>query len=149
MPGSWKQVGQSGAWHRTTAATGLQGKLYTTESNGGLYATDVTTGHWKQIGKQDFVNTRFLIGIGNMLYSIERSGTLLRINPSDGSWETIGQNGAYRNTTLSRPMTGALHRREVRALIVTDPSGQFKSVGKAEFANTVFMNVFADKILHH
>ena len=57
MPGSWKQVGQSGAWHRTTAATGLQGKLYTTESNGGLYATDVTTGHWKQIGKQDFVNT--------------------------------------------------------------------------------------------
>ena len=49
-PGSWEQVGPAGAWQPTLAGAVLNGRLYTTESNGGLYATDLDTGEWRQLG---------------------------------------------------------------------------------------------------
>jgi hypothetical protein len=51
-PGAWKQVGPTGGWKNTTAATGLGGKLYTTEGSGALYVTNVDAGTWKIAGQE-------------------------------------------------------------------------------------------------
>ena len=39
-PGDWSRVGKKGEWVATLGGTSLDGKLYTIESTGALYATD-------------------------------------------------------------------------------------------------------------
>ena len=79
--GAWKQIGSAGAWKGTTHGATIGDKLYTVEaSSGAFYETDLTTGTWKQIGKPDYGNTKFLTAANNKIYTIEKSGTLYEIN---------------------------------------------------------------------
>jgi hypothetical protein len=87
--GTWVGVGKPGEWSNTIAGTVLAGKLYTVESNGALYETIPSTAAWRQIGKAEFADTRFLFAASGSLYSIEKNGRLYRISPSDGSWGEI------------------------------------------------------------
>ena len=78
--GSWKQIGQKGAWVNTIKGTILGDRLLTVESNGALFETRLSTGVWQQLGKNDFANTKFLCSGLGKIYSIEASGTLYEIN---------------------------------------------------------------------
>ena len=79
-PGSWVQVGPAGAWQPTLAGAVLNGRLYTAESNGGLYVTDLHTGAWRQLGQPDFGATAFLFAANGSLYTIETDGSLYRVS---------------------------------------------------------------------
>ena len=63
-PGAWKQVGPTGEWKRTTAATSLGGRMYTTEGSGGLYVTNVDTGTWKKLAPAALLATAATILAG-------------------------------------------------------------------------------------
>ena len=77
--GEWKQVGKAGDWAGTISGVVLGGKIYTAESSGALYATNLKAGSWKQLGKADFKDTAVLFAVGDLLYSIEASGSLFEI----------------------------------------------------------------------
>ena len=89
---------QGANWSNTIAAVVFNDKLYTIEKSGALYATNLTTGKWVQVGKSEFANTRLLFAGGSNLLTIEADGSLYRINPADGSWSRIGNAGDWRNT---------------------------------------------------
>ncbi len=78
--GEWKQVGKKGDWVGTIAGATINQKIYTTESNGALYVTDPSGGSWKQLGKPEFKNTKFMFAAGAYIYTIETSGTLYQIS---------------------------------------------------------------------
>src|ERR1700719_2101856 len=84
--GGWVQVGEDAGWQQTLAGVVLNGKLYTTESGGGLYVADLSNGAWQQLGKLDFAQTRFMLAAGNELFTIEESGNLYRVDPANGNW---------------------------------------------------------------
>ncbi|HVS34860.1 MAG TPA: hypothetical protein VMS17_04710, partial [Gemmataceae bacterium] len=78
--GSWKQLGEGGAWKETLAGVVLKGKLYTTETNGGFYETDLGDGKWVQLGNAEFGDTLFMFAAGEDVYTIEKSGSLYRVH---------------------------------------------------------------------
>src|SRR6185295_16919233 len=87
-----------GAWSNTIALTTMNGRLYTVETSGALYQTDLGTGKWIKIGKSEFGNTRYLFAGSQHLYTIETDGSLYRVSPANGSWGRVGAAGEWRNT---------------------------------------------------
>ena len=79
--GAWDSVGERGGWADTIAATTMGGALYTIESGGTLFETDLRTGRWAQRGDPDFADTEFMVAHGRSLYTIESSGSLYEITP--------------------------------------------------------------------
>ncbi|MCX6557293.1 MAG: hypothetical protein NTW95_07695 [Candidatus Aminicenantes bacterium] len=146
--GSWKVVGKTGDWAGTIAGVALDGRIYTAESSGALYVTDPATGVWKQIGKSDFANTKFLFAAGGKLLSIEKDGSLYAIGPVDGSWRGVGTAGSWAGTIAGTTLNGKMYTVETSgALYVTDPaSGIWKQIGKNDFANTKFLFAAAGKL---
>lgn len=106
----------------------MLGKIYTTESRGGLYATDPANGTWKRIGKPEFINTAWLFGVSKSLYSIEK----------DGSWAGVGKKGVWSPTIAITAAAGKLYRVETNGrLFVTEPTtGAWKAIGRPEFLAT-------------
>ena len=134
-------VGSPGGWAGTIAGTVLDGKIYTVESGGSLYATDPADGSWSQIGGADFANTAFLFAAENALASIEQDGTLYLINPADGSWQRPGPAGGWANTAAGAMLNGTLYTIESSgSLYASDPAaGTWRKVGEADFAATAFL----------
>lgn len=146
--GSWKSVGKTGDWAGTIAGVVLDGRIFTTESGGALYATEPATGAWKQIGKKDFANTRFLFAAIGKLFSIEKDGSLYAISPVDGSWQGKGKAGGWAGTIAGVALNNKIYTMESSgALYVTDPvTGAWKQLGKNDFANTKFLLAAANKL---
>ena len=137
-PGSWSRVGEAGAWKDTIAATTHGGALYTVESSGKLYRTDLGSGSWQGIGKAEFGKTRFLVSVGDALYTIESSGSLYAVDPASGVWKRVGKQGAWLGTIAAVGLgdslytvesSGKLYRTDVRL-------GTWAGLGKADFAKT-------------
>src|SRR5258708_2857516 len=85
--GSLQQINANpapGEWSNTIAVTTLNGRLYSIETGGALYQTDLSNGKWIQIVKSEFANTRFLFAGSQNLYTIETDGSLYRVNPANG-----------------------------------------------------------------
>jgi hypothetical protein len=143
LPGGWVQVGAAGAWKETTAGAILKGRLYTTESNGGLYVTDLGTGNWTQVGKPEFGNTRLMFATGDTLYTVETDGTLYRVNPDDGSRAGVGPAGACKGARAGAVLKGRLYTAEADGTLreTNLATGARKKVGKADFGRTA--SVFA------
>jgi hypothetical protein len=141
QPGSWKQLGKNGEWKATIVATSNGNSMYTVESSGALYKTDLTTGTWKQIGKSEFGNTKFIQYANGSLYTIETNGSLYKVNPSSGSWSQIGKAGEWKATIHNCILGGAMYSIESSgALYKTNlTTGTWKQIGKSEFGNTKFM----------
>jgi hypothetical protein len=139
--GSWKQVGKAGEWAGTIAGVALNGKIYTMESSGAFYVTDPASGVWKQVGKNDFANTKFLFAAAGKLFSIEKDGSLYAINPGDGSWKRLGQAGAWAGTICGIGADNRIFTIEASgSLYETDTaSGVWKQLGQPAFAATRFM----------
>jgi hypothetical protein len=143
-----KQIGKAGDWRGTIAGVGMNNLIYTVESSGALYATDPSTGSWKQFGKNDFASTVFMFAGDNQLFSIEKDGSLYAINPTDGSWKPIGKAGDWRGTIAGVGLAGRIYTVESSgALYATDPaSGVWKQIGKSDFANTSIMLACSKKL---
>lgn len=146
--GSWKMVGKAGDWAGTIAGAALNDKIYTVETSGALYVTDPAAGAWKQIGKNDFANTKFLFAASGKLISIEKDGSMYAISPMDGSWRGVGTAGSWVGTMAGAALNGKIYTVETSgALYVTDPaSGAWKQIGKSDFAATKFLFAAAGKL---
>ena len=138
---SKQTLGTPGNWAGTIAGTALDGKLYTVEAGGKLYATDPADGSWTPLGGADFANTAFLFAAGDSLVSIEKDGTLYLIDPQDGSWKQSGPSGGWANTIAGAVLDGTLYTVESSGtLYATDPAaGTWRKVGNPDFAATKFL----------
>lgn len=148
-PGAWKQLGKTADYANTIDGVAFGGKLYTIEKDGTLYATSLKDGTYKTLGKKEFANTRLLWASENDLISLERDGSLYRIDTMDGSWKGIGKKGDWKGTiaadVLGRYLysvesDGKLYRTDLR-------SGSWGQIGKADFANTVYLGAVWDFII--
>ena len=143
--GGWVRVGEQAGWKETTAGTIFNGKLYTTETSGNLYVTDLASGSWQQIGQSDFGATRFVFGAGTNLYTIESSGNLFRDDPASGAWAQIGANGDWKNTLGVAVLNDQLFSAgSGGGLFCTNlGDGAKRKIGGDEFGGTKFM--FSDR----
>jgi hypothetical protein len=148
IPGGWAGVGEGGAWKDTLAGAVLKGKLYSTESNGALYVTNLANGKWQPLGKAEFGDTTFMFAGPDKLYTIEKSGNLYRVDPATGGWEQVGDAGGWKNTQAGVVLKGKLYTTEAGgALYATDlATGKWKQVGKAEFGKAAFLFAAGDKL---
>ncbi len=142
-------VGPAGGWANTIAGAALDGKLYTVEAGGKLYATDPADGAWVQVGGADFANTAFLFAAGGSLVSIEKDGSLYLIDPAAGSWKQSGPAGGWANTIAGAVLDGTLYTVESSgALYATDPAaGTWRKVGNPDFAATKFLFAAGDRLV--
>ncbi|HEV8370770.1 MAG TPA: hypothetical protein VGQ39_22665 [Pyrinomonadaceae bacterium] len=135
-------LGQSATWKATMCGVvSANSRLYTIETNGALYSTNLETGKWFQIGKPEFANTQFLFAVGVNLYTIERDGSLYRVNQSTGSWVRVGPAGAWSNTIAGTTLEGLLYTvGGSGALYETNPdTGGWRQVGRPDFGNTTLI----------
>lgn len=142
-------LGSPGNWAGTIAGTALDGKLYTVETAGNLYATDPADGSWTQLGGADFANTAFLFAAGESLVSIEKDGSLFLIDPADGSWKRSGPAAGWANTIAGAMLGDTLYTVESGgALYATDPAaGTWQKVGQPDFAGTAFLFATGDQLV--
>jgi hypothetical protein len=66
-------------WKGTLAGTLHAGKLFTVEASGCLYETLLNNAKWKQVGKADFANTRFLFSAAESPPNLEANGNLKNV----------------------------------------------------------------------
>jgi hypothetical protein len=139
--GSRRQVGAAGDWKATIATAVLGNTLYSAETSGKLYETDLPTGKWQALGKADFANTTQLFTAGGMLYSLEKDGSLYSISRQDGSWERLGPGGDWKGTLAGTVHAGKLFTVESSGCLYETllNNAKWKQVGKADFANTRFL----------
>ena len=142
-------VGAPGDWAGTVAGAALDGKLYTVEAGGKLYATDPADGSWSKIGGADFAQTAFLFAAGDSLVSIEKDGSLYLINPADGAWKRSGPAGGWAGTLAGAMLDGKLYTVENSgALYASDPAaGTWQKVGNSDFAATAFLFAAGDQLV--
>lgn len=126
-------------WSNTIAAVVLNDQLYTIEKSGALYAVNLTSGKWAQIGKAEFGNTRLFFAGTNELVTIESDGSLYRVSPSNGTWKQVGKAGDWKGTLAGAFVNGRLYTVESSgAMYATNPTtGAWTQVGKSEFGNSL------------
>jgi hypothetical protein len=146
--GAWGRLGPAGAWKDTMCGVVLNGRLYTVETSGCLYVTDLTRGTWQQIGKAEFGNTAWMFAAHDSLFTIETDGSLYRVNPKDGSWVRVGPERAWRGTRAGAVLASRLYTVETNGgLYATDLTrGNWQQIGKAEFGNTAQMYAAGDSL---
>jgi hypothetical protein len=144
-----RPLGRPGDWARTSAGVVLDGQLYTVEESGVLYATDIGSAAWRQIGGRDFVGTDFVFAAGGSLYTVERSGTLYSVNPRDGRWAQVGRPGDWRGTVAGAVLGDQLYTVERSGVLyVTDPRrGTWKQLGRPEFRDTRQLHASGGKLV--
>lgn len=138
----------AGDWADTKHAVVLGGKLYTIEVSGALYVTELPSGVWRQLGKAEFGNTKFLFAGTTNLITIENDGSLFRVNPADGSWVRVGKTGDWKNTMVGAMIGDKLYTIENEgALYETNTtSGAWRQIGKADFVRTKFFYSNGDRL---
>ncbi|MGD9874843.1 MAG: PQQ-binding-like beta-propeller repeat protein [Kiritimatiellia bacterium] len=133
-------VGKPGDWVNTVAGAVLDGKIYTVEQSGRLYATDPASGTWTAVGEAGFSGGTFLVALNGALYFFDGDGSIFRVDPSTGAREQVGRAGDWINTIAAAAPGGKICTVEASGkLYVTDPAtGAWSGVGEADFGNTAF-----------
>ncbi len=133
--GGWAQVGRRGDWQATAAGAILDGKLYTIETDGKLWRTDLSDGTYALVGAEamPFGATDKLFAAEGALYSIDHAGTLYRVDPSNGGVTRVGDEAQWKDA-----VTGVVLKDDL--FTITDdgnlwrtdlPAGERQQVGKA------------------
>ncbi len=140
-PGDRKRLGQPGEWKNTVAVAVLKNNLYSIESDGTLYSTNLSNGQWKPVGQGRFPATKFLCAAAGNLYAAQSNGTLYRVNPTTGAKQRLGAPGVWKNVIQATGFNGALYSVTAKGgLYRTDlATGKWKKVGKDEFGGTILM----------
>ncbi|TAE33869.1 MAG: hypothetical protein EAZ92_00340 [Candidatus Kapaibacterium sp.] len=102
----YKSNPKSGRWEKvstdygdTEAMVGLNGMIYTIESDGTVYETD-KQGNYRRLGdKGDFRNTKLFEGMDGFLWTVEQ-GALYKTNPRSMRWETVDKSGWEQTVAL-------------------------------------------------
>lgn len=138
----------AGDWADTKHAVVLGGKLYTIETSGALYVTELPSGKWTQLGKAEFANTKFFFAGTTNLFTIEADGSLYRVSAADGSWVRVGKTGDWKNTMVGAMIGDKLYTVESEgALYETNTtSGAWRQIGKADFVRTKFFYSSGDRL---
>ena len=139
--GDRTRIGQAGEWKDTIAAVSLNSRLYSIEKSGALYVTDLPGGRWRQIGKTEFGNTRFMFAAGPSLYTIETDGSLYQVSPSNGAWARVGKAGDWKNTIAGAALNGRLYTVGTDGTLYESQlaDGHWIAVGKPVFGNTRYV----------
>lgn len=140
-PGDRKRIGGAGEWQNTVAVATLKNNLYSVESDGTLYSTDLKTGKWKPLGKSKYPGTKFLCTAGNSLYVSQGDGSVFRVNPATGLKQRLGAAGVWKNVIKATSLSGGLYSVTSKgALYSTNTTtGRWTKIGKDEFGGTVLM----------
>lgn len=77
--GSTKQIGTAGAWKQVIAGANLWGKLYTAESDGSLYVTELSTGVRTKLAATGYEKTKMMLASGGKIYLIDTAGTMIEL----------------------------------------------------------------------
>jgi hypothetical protein len=137
-PGDRKLLGKAGDWKNTVAGTTLKNRLYTVETDGSLYNTDLKTGKWQKVGKSGFAKTKFLFTTGAYITALESDGSLYRVNPVTGQRLRLGKAGDWKDTIKGTTVNGNIYTVEKTGeLYRTDgKSGQWAPLGNPDFGGT-------------
>jgi hypothetical protein len=147
-PGGWQQLGAAGAWKETRVGVVLKDQLYTVETNGYLYVTDLLQGTWQQLGKGEFGAVLFLFAGRDKVYAIERDGCLYRFDPKMGGRVRVGAARAWKATRAAAVLGNRLFTVDAGGeLGATDlGTGKRTPIGKPEFGATKFLFAAGDKL---
>src|SRR5882762_2206356 len=97
VPADWQQIGKAGEWSETVAMAGMNGLIWSIESDGTLFKTD-KRGNYEQVGpKGSFQHVTMIEALDGLPYTIE-GGTLYLTDPETGNWRQLGEKGAWGNT---------------------------------------------------
>ena len=134
-------IGQAGDRRASLFAATIGDKLYTVEASGVLHETNTSTGAWKQIGKSDFLRTKFLLAGPTSLYSLENDGNLYAVSTATGSLQQVGHSNDWVGTRVGTVLGGKLYTIEGSgSFFETDlQTGAWKQLGKREFVRMKFI----------
>jgi hypothetical protein len=108
---SLTQESDKGSFANTLIGVGMGKTIYTVERSGKLYASNMKSGNWRELGSG--YNTQFLIADSSdsdgSLYAIEKDGTLYRVDPKTGDFEQIGGDGFFKGCTAADAVSGWLY----------------------------------------
>lgn len=96
--GTATMVGPEGGWSAAISATVLNNKLYTVETDGAIYETDLTTTAKTAIGKAEYGNSRFIFATTTNLFIIDYNGTMFKVDPVKGGKEKVFLDAAWSDT---------------------------------------------------
>ncbi len=102
----YKSNPKSGRWEKvstdygdTEAMVGMNGMIYTIESDGSVYETD-KQGNYKRLGdKGDFQHATLFEAMDGYLWTVEQ-GALYRTNPRSARWETVDKDGWEKTVAM-------------------------------------------------
>src|SRR5438132_7262286 len=73
VTGKWELVGKEGEWKKARAIVGMDGFLWSVESDGSLYKTDPNSGVRTEVGeKGSFQKVLLFEAMDHFLYSVEK-----------------------------------------------------------------------------
>ncbi|HMT06942.1 MAG TPA: hypothetical protein PKA82_02980 [Pyrinomonadaceae bacterium] len=130
-----------GDWDNTEPAVVLNGKLYTIETGGMLYVTELPSGVWKQLGKADFANTKFLFVSTTNLITIEADGSMYSVDPASGAWRKVGKGADWKNTVVGATIGDKLYTVETegRMFETNTTNGVWRQIGKTDYLRTKYL----------
>ena len=142
---TWKRIGPLGGWGNTITAAVWDDALFTIESTGSLFRTDVTSGEWTRIGPLAFLGTKFLLAYKKGLLSEERSGILYRIDPKTGTWEEIAGEFDSIAATVLNDQVYTIRRNG--SLCRTEPdTGESEVIADNSFVGTQHLIAARDRL---
>jgi hypothetical protein len=90
-----RQIGKDNLLMSLSAYFNWRGALYSIDSRGVLYKTNLDSGSNVRIGKATWTKFKFLFGLNNKLYIIDGDGSMTEIDPVTGDWKTVSNMGEW------------------------------------------------------
>jgi hypothetical protein len=147
VTGKWELVGKEGEWKGTVDMVGMDGFIWSVESDGSLYKTDPANGTFTQVGdKGSFQRLKLIEGMDHMLWTVE-GDTLYKSDPVSGKWERSGEGGGWARTIDMVGLNGILYSVEPDgSLWKTDKSGNDTLIDKGSFKGVTHLTEMGGKL---
>ena len=147
VTGKWELVGKEGEWKGTVDMVGMDGYIWSVESDGSLFKTDPATGTFTQVGdKGSFQHLKLIEGMDHMLWTVE-GDTLYKTDPATGKWERSGEGGGWARTIDMVGLNGILYSIEPDgSLWKTDKSGNDTLIDKGSFKGCTHLTEMGGKL---
>jgi hypothetical protein len=147
VTGKWQLVGKEGDWKGTIDMVGMDGFIWSVESDGSLYKTDPATGNFTQVGeKGSFQRLKLIEGMDHMLWTVE-GDSLYKSDPATGKWERSGEGGGWSRTIDMVGLNGVLYSVEPDgSLWKTEKNGTDTLIDKGSFKGVTHLTEMGGKL---